>query len=68
MRLERIHGLDVKNPTHVWLLHALFLDAINTDCMEFQEQWNSHPISGSNNKSPDVCILSILNGGVPDFY
>ncbi|KAJ7245205.1 hypothetical protein C8J57DRAFT_1438317 [Mycena rebaudengoi] len=31
-RLERMHGLDHDNPHHLWLLHYLFLDAINLDC------------------------------------
>ncbi|KAL4064112.1 hypothetical protein V8B97DRAFT_1876228 [Scleroderma yunnanense] len=46
--------LDAQNPTHLWLLHLLFLDNINLDCQAFQEEWNCHPISGpdTNNKSP----------------
>jgi hypothetical protein len=45
-RLEELHGLDRKNPFHLWLLHFLFLDSINDDCEEFAENWNAHPISG----------------------
>jgi len=56
-RLERLHLLDRSNKHHLWLLHLLFLDAINSDCHEFQSEWNSHPISGvGHHKSPNVSI------------
>lgn len=43
----------------MWLLHHLFLDDINRDCEEFQEQWNNHPISGKgNDQTPSVCLIS----------
>jgi hypothetical protein len=55
-RLGRLHSLNRKNPAHLWLLHLLFLDAINKDCQQFQADWNAHPISGpgTNDKSPAV--------------
>ncbi|KIM60740.1 hypothetical protein SCLCIDRAFT_36106, partial [Scleroderma citrinum Foug A] len=37
--LERIHLLDAQNPTHLWLLHTLFLDDIGHDC---QLQWGKY--------------------------
>jgi hypothetical protein len=54
--LDRLHSLNRKTPAHLWLLHDLFLDAINDDCQEFQTDWNAHPVSGSgtNDKSPAV--------------
>ena len=56
-RLERLHLLDRSNKHHLWLLHLLFLDAINSDCREFQSDWNSHPISGEgHHRSPNVNI------------
>jgi hypothetical protein len=58
LRLERLHCLDVSNPAHLWLLHTLFLDAINDDCKGFQGDWNAHPISGSG--SPEVSISVFL--------
>ncbi|KAF9237396.1 hypothetical protein BU15DRAFT_48887, partial [Melanogaster broomeanus] len=66
-RLERMHMLDPYNPTHLWLLHTLFLDEINHDCQEFQAQWNCHPISGpdTNWKSPkDLRLLGQTRFGV----
>ena len=60
-RLERLHLLDRSNTHHLWLLHFLFLDAINSDCAEFQSDWNSHPISGAgHNQSPNVKIFTHL--------
>ncbi|KAJ7487940.1 hypothetical protein FB451DRAFT_1025194 [Mycena latifolia] len=59
-RLERLHHLDVDKPEHLWLLHTLFLDAINYDCTEFQTNWNAHPMDGheTHNKSPsDMRLL-----------
>ena len=35
-RLERLHLLDRSNTHHLWLWHFLFLEAINSDCLEFQ--------------------------------
>ncbi|KIO21128.1 hypothetical protein M407DRAFT_52575, partial [Tulasnella calospora MUT 4182] len=57
-RLEDDHYLDPKNPNHLWLLHFLFLDDLNKDASDFQEDWNFHPISssaggGTGNKSPN---------------
>ncbi|KAJ6578020.1 hypothetical protein B0H19DRAFT_1208066 [Mycena capillaripes] len=66
-RLEDPHRLDRKNPGHIWLLHRLFLAAVNEDCREFQAQWNAHPISGraANDQSPaDLRFLGQLNNGV----
>lgn len=58
MRLERLHGLNRNDPAHLWLLHLLFLDHINDDCAEFQEEWNRHPLSGvtTQNQSPLASI------------
>ncbi|KAJ6568794.1 hypothetical protein B0H19DRAFT_939409, partial [Mycena capillaripes] len=66
-RLERLHYLDVDKPEHLWLLHSLFLDAINTDCDEFQTNWNAHPMAGKEtfNKSPnDMRLLGQAQLGV----
>ncbi|KAJ7900444.1 hypothetical protein B0H13DRAFT_1622444 [Mycena leptocephala] len=66
-RLGRLHGLDRKNPGHLWLLHHLFLDMINEDCEEFRREWNLHPISGrtTNDQSPaDMRFLAQTTEGV----
>ena len=35
-------GLRASDPMHIWLLHYLFLDAINEDALEWVDAWNSH--------------------------
>ncbi|EPQ57571.1 hypothetical protein GLOTRDRAFT_127924 [Gloeophyllum trabeum ATCC 11539] len=68
MRLERLHQLDHSDPTHLWLLHILFLDSIRDDCRAFQEEWNHHPISGEgHDQTPlDMRFLGQLEHGVYD--
>ena len=55
-RLERLHGLDRRDPRHIWLLHKLFLTSINNDCDAFVDEWNHHPVSRSNtqDQTPSV--------------
>ncbi|KAJ6456213.1 hypothetical protein C8R47DRAFT_1248997, partial [Mycena vitilis] len=68
-RLEALHGLDRGNPTHLWLLHRLFLEMINDDCRTFQTEWNAHPISGAgHDQSPDDMFLlgQVQDGMYPD--
>ncbi|VDB84695.1 unnamed protein product [Peniophora sp. CBMAI 1063] len=65
LRLERLHGLDRKNPHHIWLLHALFLDAVNQDCATFQEEWNRHPIRTESSQTPlQMRFASVVENGV----
>lgn len=55
--LEQLHSLDRRNSHHLWLLHSLFLNAINDDCQLFKVMWNNHPLSREGrNKSPNVSI------------
>ncbi|KAG1849628.1 hypothetical protein DFJ58DRAFT_662291 [Suillus subalutaceus] len=66
-RLEQLHGLNRKNPHHLWLLQFLSLDLVNIDCEIFMEEWNHHPISGptTNHQSPlDMHFLSRVENGV----
>lgn len=52
--LEVRHGLDINNACHIWLLHYLFLNQINTQLRFFLEAWNQHQIQIRNgpNRSP----------------
>ncbi|KAG1750321.1 uncharacterized protein EDB91DRAFT_1046232 [Suillus paluster] len=59
-RLERLHKLDVDRPGHLWLLSALFLNALNNDCRQFQQEWNSHPIHGSDTKDQSPQDMRLL--------
>ncbi|KAG1719498.1 uncharacterized protein EDB91DRAFT_1240573 [Suillus paluster] len=66
-RLENYHRLDPQAANHIWLLQSLFLDEINSDCLNFQAEWNCHPIRGpdTNNKSPkDLRFLGHLQFGI----
>ncbi|KAG1726325.1 hypothetical protein EDB19DRAFT_1643563 [Suillus lakei] len=66
-RLERLHKLDVDKPGHLWLLSVLFLNALNDDCRQFQQEWNLHPIRGSDtrDRSPqDMRLLGQASLGI----
>lgn len=69
--LEDCHGLEVLDPTHIWLLHWLFLPAINADALAWAEAWNSHKIQldGERRSSPRQLFTrsSLLDGvrGLP---
>lgn len=64
--LEVHHDLDPNIPAHIWLLHHLFLDAINQDAQEWAASWNSHvmQIQGERNRSPaDMFFFSLVQDG-----
>lgn len=42
--LESQHGLNPDNNRHIWLLHYLFLDAINDDARLWVQAWNNHKL------------------------
>ncbi|KAG1827023.1 uncharacterized protein BJ212DRAFT_1257563, partial [Suillus subaureus] len=65
-QLERLHGLNVSNAQHLWLLHELFLRQIESDCNTFQAEWNVHPISGEgHDQSPnDMRLMGQLKHGL----
>lgn len=50
--LERYRNLDVDNPTHIWLLHHLFLGAVNEEALQWVSAWNSHGIQTENYRTP----------------
>ena len=54
LRLERLHSLDRKNTTHLWLIHSLFLDSINADCDQFVRDANKRSASTLSHKTPEV--------------
>ncbi|KAG1825901.1 uncharacterized protein BJ212DRAFT_1295228 [Suillus subaureus] len=65
-RLERLHGLNVSNAQHLWLLHELFLGQIESDCNTFQAEWNVHPISGEGHDQSlnDMRLMGQLKHGL----
>ncbi|KAF7297059.1 hypothetical protein MIND_00938700 [Mycena indigotica] len=67
MDLEQHYGLDVDEDLHMWLLHHLFLDAINAEATEWVKTWNFHimQIRGEPNRSPaDMFLFGLVEEGV----
>jgi len=53
-------GMDVDNAVHMFCLHFMFKDRINTSISSYRNAWNHHPMSSENNRSP-VNILFTEN-------
>lgn len=67
LELEAHHGLNPMVPAHIWLLHHLFLAAINEDAQEWAHVWNNHKMSirGERQRSPrDMFFFSMVQDGV----
>lgn len=67
MDLEANHGLDPNNPSHIWLLHTLFLPSIQQDTQEWSESWNSHKLQvrRRRQRSPrDMFLFGMFEEGV----
>ena len=65
--LEAHDGLNIDSDAHVWLLHHLFLDKINSDAMAWTATWNNHTLSRRNqtHKSPHhMYVHGIVTNGV----
>ena len=68
--LEVSEGLNVDNPSHIWLLHFLFLDAINRDATLWANTWNNHRmnIPDQGHVTPaDMRWFSMLHHGTVGF-
>jgi hypothetical protein len=64
--LELHEGLDRDSDAHIWLLHHLFLGAINEDALEWAEAWNNHKIGirGERQRSPrDMFFFGMIQNG-----
>lgn len=42
--LERHEGLRPEDNWHIWLLHFLYLESINSDLAAWADAWNNHPM------------------------
>lgn len=66
-----LHGdLNPDLPSHIWLLHYLFLDKLNQDITEWANIWNNHKmqIPGMGTRSPsDLRWFSMLRDGPQGF-
>ncbi|KAI0323701.1 hypothetical protein GY45DRAFT_1376131 [Cubamyces sp. BRFM 1775] len=58
-QLEQSYGLNIDNDAHIWLLHHLFLDALNRDAMRWAEAWNNHVLArrGEHHMTPHQMYL-----------
>ena len=64
--LEVHDGLNPDSDAHIWLLHYLFLSAINQDALEWAEAWNQHTMSirGERQRSPrDMFFFGMIQNG-----
>ncbi|KAE9388230.1 hypothetical protein BT96DRAFT_1074818, partial [Gymnopus androsaceus JB14] len=54
--LETHHTLNIDNERHLWLLHFLFLERINSDIEDWIGSWNHHTISSQTQayRTPSV--------------
>lgn len=66
---QNLEVYDALNPelySHIWLLHYLFLDVINTEALHWANTWNSHMMTlpGQRNDSPHALrFFSVISGG-----
>lgn len=68
IKLETHHGLNPSVPTHIWLLHHLFLADINKDTQWWAQAWNHHTmqLKGNKNSSPYKQFFYSLTSTPPD--
>lgn len=62
--LELYHGLNNENPNHIWLLHHLFLNTMNSGAQDWVKTWNMHALRSEKNRSPkDLFYFGLLEHG-----
>ncbi|KAJ7713341.1 hypothetical protein B0H16DRAFT_1328714 [Mycena metata] len=70
MSLEVSAGLRPDLDAHVWLLHHLFIAAINQDASNWAKAWNEHKIRFDNDRtrSPrDLFFFGMIDNGLRGF-
>ncbi|KAJ7178456.1 hypothetical protein C8R43DRAFT_871806 [Mycena crocata] len=70
LSLEYSCGLKPDVQEHIWLLHHLFLQAINQDALEWARSWNAHKIRFDNERtrSPaDMFFFGMVQNGERGF-
>ena len=60
LELEHHHGLNPTMPAHIWLIHHLFLDAINQDTQDWAQSWNCHKLSTRGQRARTPCDMFVL--------
>ncbi|RDX56683.1 hypothetical protein OH76DRAFT_1510371 [Lentinus brumalis] len=71
LELENSYGLDADRADHIWLLHHLFLAALNQDAQEWAEAWNAHRIHirGERAASPrELFMFGMVRNGSRGIY
>ena len=58
--LETQGRLDYNNSVQMFALHFVFLPRINKALIDFSKAWNSHPVSGCGNMSPNQMVVAGL--------
>lgn len=62
--LEDYHQLNVDNPVHIWLLHHLFLGALNEEAQRWAAAWNCHKIRTEGNRTPrEIFLFDMVEKG-----
>ncbi|KAF8217968.1 hypothetical protein K438DRAFT_1557595 [Mycena galopus ATCC 62051] len=70
LSLEVGCGLQPDRDAHIWLLHHLFLPAINHDASDWASAWNEHKIRFDNDRtrSPrDLFFFGMIENGLRGF-
>ncbi|RDX44747.1 hypothetical protein OH76DRAFT_1359219 [Lentinus brumalis] len=70
LELEHNCDLNPDNPCHIWLVHHLFLHAINQDAHEWASIWNAHSlhIRGEHSASPhELFMFGVAEHGARGF-
>jgi len=68
MDLEVNHSLDPTNPSHIWLIHHLYLDDINTDLRQWVVTWNHHRMNVEGRFTPrQMFVRSTIQDGPRGF-
>jgi hypothetical protein len=65
--LELNFGFNINNLNHIWLLHHLFLPAINSVLSFFAQSWNEHKIgirNGPNRSPSDMFGFDMMVHGI----
>ncbi len=67
MDLEANYSLNPRIPAHIWLVHHLFLSAINDDAAEWASTWNHHTMQlrRERNATPhELFFCSMVQDGL----
>ena len=66
--LETRHGMNAEAGNHIWLLHFLFLDELNSKLKQWAKGWNhlKMQLKGEENKSlMEMFLIGMVEHGGP---